>query len=106
MLSRMKLSDVKWDPTVLIELPAPLRVAESLALKFQITRQVDRRWWRLDVVGIFRVTQVGFDAQKGLSRQLLSVEASGPPPVWQSVRKPPRIETTWGPARFPRQAIA
>lgn len=106
MLSIVKLSDVRGEPTAKLDLPAPLRIGDPLGLKFRIERRNGGRTEELVVDGQFRVSAVGIDTANGTQRQLLSVEAAyGKPPVWRSVKtrsEPPR---RLSPARFPKTPI-
>lgn len=104
MLSIVKLDDVKGKPAAKMNLPA-LKVGDPVALKFRIERQNEGRTEELRVVGRFRVVAVGYDAIDGPERQLLSVEATGRPPVWKSIKNRTRRHRRLSPARFPRTPI-
>ena len=104
MLTVVKLSDVKDQPTAKLELPR-LQIGDPVGLKFMIPRRNGGRTEVLEVVGQFRVTARGVDASQGLPRQLLSVEAIGKVPTWRSVKNAPHGARRLGPACFPRTPV-
>lgn len=106
MLSIVKLSDVRGEPTAKLDLPGPLRIGDPLGLKFRVERRNGGRTEELVVEGQFRVTAVGIDTGSGTQRQLLSIEtAYGKPPVWRSVKTQPEPSRRLSPARFPKTPI-
>lgn len=104
MLSIVKLDDVKGSPVVKTDLPQ-LKVGDPVALKFRMERHNGGRTEELSVHGRFRVTAVGYDAIDGPRRQLLSVEATGRPPTWNSIKNSPQEVRKPSPARFPKTSI-
>lgn len=104
MLSIVQLDDVKGQPAVKMDLPQ-LKVGDPVALKFRIERQNGGRTEELRVIGRFRVTAVGYDAVDGPRRQLLSVEATGKPPTWASIKSRREGARRLPPARFPGTSI-
>ena len=104
MLSVLRLDDVKGKPAAKMDLP-PLKVGDPVALKFRIERQNEGRTEELRVVGRFRVIAVGYDTIDGPQRQLLSVESSGKPPVWKSIKNRSTGPRRLSPARFSRTPI-
>ena len=107
MLSVIKLSDVRGEPAVKLDLPGPLRIGDPLGLKFRVERRNGGRTEVLVVNGQFRVREVGFDsATEGPHRQLLSVEtAYGRPPTWQSIKTRSERPRSLSPAVSPRTPI-
>jgi hypothetical protein len=103
--TRIKLDDVNGKPMVLLSsVPSPLRVGDTLGLRFRVARQSNGRSEMLEVNGQFRVTAVGFDLAAYARRQLLTVEALGKAPTWVSVRRPPQ-KTRLAPAVSPRTPV-
>jgi hypothetical protein len=103
--TRIKLDDVNGKPMVLLSnVPCPLRVGDTLGLRFRVTRQTNGRSEVLEANGQFRVTAVGFDLAAHARRQLLTVEALGKPPTWVSVRRPPQ-RARLAPAISPRTPV-
>lgn len=105
MLSIVKLSDVNGEPKVKLDLPAPLRNGDPVALRFTVERRTGGRSEVLEVNGRFRVTAVGFDATSWPQRQLLSVESTVAPPTWRSVKSHASVSRRLGPTRFPRSSV-
>jgi hypothetical protein len=106
MLSIVKLSDVKGQPTAKLDLPGLLRIGDPIGLHFSIEKQNDNgRTEVLQVNGQFRITAVGFDASGCPSRQLLSVEATGRAPTWRSIKKRVRGARRLSPAVFPKTSV-
>lgn len=103
--TRIKLDDVNGKPMVLLsDVPSPLRVGDTLGLRFRVSRQTSGRSEMLEVSGQFKVTAVGFDLAAAARRQLLTVEALGKPPTWASVRRPPP-RARLAPAVSPRTPV-
>lgn len=106
MLTIIKLGDVNGEPKVFLDLPEGLKNGDPLALRFLVSRQTEGRSEILEVHGKFLVTAVGYDATRTPPRRLLSVDSTGKPPTWRSVKKRNLGARRLGPAVFPRTPIA
>ncbi len=102
----VELADVSGKPRVKMDLPSPLRLGDKVRLAFKLQRKNDRRTEVLTVSGDFRVASVGFDSSGGPTRQLISVEAVGKAPAWQSVKNIPTVSRKFPPTHFPRTEIS
>jgi hypothetical protein len=87
MYTLLKISAVKGEPKVYIDLPGLLRIGDSVALRFTLSRNTMGRTEVLEVNGRFRVESVGVDAQCWPHRQVVSVDPIGGAPSWRAVRK-------------------
>jgi len=94
MLTIVTIEDFKYYPSVQLELPAPLRIGDSVSLP-RFSSQRDTAEGRLEVLrveaGRYRVLSVELDATNSyaLPKQLLRVESVGVvPPTWKAVKRP------------------
>lgn len=101
--SLILLSEVKDKPVVRKDLPALLRIGDTLLLRFTLTRRNGRRTEELRVDGEYRVTSVAMDARHH-PRQNLTVEALKVTPSWRSI-KSTSPTTPLPPARAPRTVV-
>lgn len=100
----VKLNDVTGKPKIRLDTLPHLRIGDPVHLRFRITRENSGRTELLEVDQTFRVVGFSCDASINPPERLLSVESTSKPPVWRSVKKPPRRRLL-APAKSPRTPI-
>jgi hypothetical protein len=98
------LTEVAGVPKVKMDLPAPLRIGDKVALRFRLKRTNAGRSETLEVLGDFRVSSVSFVGHTG--QQQLEVEALGKVPSWRAIKRTAGPKRVIPPARSPRTVVA
>jgi hypothetical protein len=103
----LELLDVKGSPTVMLDLPGPLRIGDRITLCFRLQRRLGGRTEVLEVKGDVRVTSASLDATLAAPRQRIGVENAGAVPfVWKAVKNRPEWKRHLPPTHFPRTAVS
>ncbi len=98
------LADVEGQPFFRKDLPAPMRLGDTLRLEARLLRKHNRRTEELRLQGEFKIVEVAFDGH-ARTRQVLKIEAKGLSPSWRAIRNGPLEVSKLGPARAPKTVV-